>query len=451
MTLAERRRGRSIATTITVGLLSLITVLLTISGVIAYRTYAASQWRTLHSNHRTIADQLAASLASPLWNFDRPTLTKIAEGVFQFPAAAGICIRNADDGSIVHARQRDAQWHDVSTEHEPLAPDSFVEKRPITFGGETIGSLELFASPHVVEATLRSALIAVLSGIAGLDLALVLGLYLLLRRVVLQPLQQIESYALALSSGDPADKLVQSPLRGEMASLHASQRNAYLQLGQLNRRLEAVKDEERRLLSRELHDEMGQTLTALKLRLRLLGRAGAAVDGAGVDELIGLVDRLIERVRKVSVDLRPPLLDELGLESALGAFFDAQVAHTSTVLTLQTSGIAQRFAPEIEMACFRIVQEAVTNIERHSGAQRAQTHVAYEDGRLRLLITDDGRGVSPEDALSKARAGHLGIVGMRERARALGGEFLLSSPPTGGASGGTRIDVTLPASPLPPS
>jgi signal transduction histidine kinase len=74
--------------------------------------------------------------------------------------------------------------------------------------------------------------------------------------------------------------------------------------------------------------------------------------------------------------------------------------------------------------------------------------VAYEDGRLRLLITDDGRGVSPEDALRKARAGHLGIVGMRERARALGGEFLLSSPPTGGTAGGTRIDVTLPAPPL---
>jgi signal transduction histidine kinase len=166
--------------------------------------------------------------------------------------------------------------------------------------------------------------------------------------------------------------------------------------------------------------------------------------------MVAVVDGLIDRVRRITVDLRPPLLDELGLESALQAFVSSQSGLSETQLTLDASGLSQRFAPEIEMACYRIVQEGVTNILRHARARQAEVSVTHAKGRLCIAISDDGAGVSPEQTAARARAGHLGIVGMRERARALGGEFLLASPPAGGATRGTRIEVSLPVAVVAP-
>lgn len=256
------------------------------------------------------------------------------------------------------------------------------------------------------------------------------------------------------SSGGMISDMDTEALRRRLTELEAaveSQRDAYLQVSRLNRRLESARDEERRLLSRELHDELGQMLTALKLRLKMMGRgAGGAsgVEAARVDDAVALVDGLIDRVRKISVDLRPPLLDELGLESALRAFLDSRAKLAATQLHLDASGLRERLDPEIEMTCFRIVQEAVTNVLRHASAERAVVRIRYEDERLTVAIIDDGRGVSREQAHAQARAGRMGLIDMRERARSLGGDFALTSPPSSGQPSGTRIDVTLPARPI---
>ena len=238
-----------------------------------------------------------------------------------------------------------------------------------------------------------------------------------------------------------AAELAEAALRGQLLE---SQREAYEQLSAWHRRLELTKDEERRLLSRELHDELGQTLTALKLRLKIALRGGPTA-GSNVDDALALVDSLIDRVRKISVDLRPPLLDELGLESALRAFIDAQARVAPTRWTLETAGLTHRLTPELEIACFRLVQEAVTNVQRHAHAIRAWVRIARQDEQLSIAVVDDGRGVTSEHAQARAKAGHLGLVGMRERARALGGELSVSSPPVSGEPTGTRIDVLLPA------
>ena len=248
------------------------------------------------------------------------------------------------------------------------------------------------------------------------------------------------------------------------AKLVESQREAYLQLGQWHRSLEIAKDEERRQLSRELHDEMGQSLTALKLRLKMLARgdavqtssatsatsassASSASNTTKLDDTIAVVDDLIERVRKISVDLRPPLLDELGLEAALLAFLESNLSLSRSKLELHTEELPPRLSPELEMACFRIVQEAITNVLRHAHAAHAVVRVRYTAQSLLVSIVDDGRGVSPETMVARAKAGHLGLVGMRERARALGGELTLSSPPASGERFGTRVDAVLPVSP----
>jgi signal transduction histidine kinase len=228
-----------------------------------------------------------------------------------------------------------------------------------------------------------------------------------------------------------------------------SQREAYVQLRAWHRRLELSKDEERRLLSRELHDELGQTLTALKLRLKVLSQVDAA-SGVRVQAALTLVDGLIDRVRKIALDLRPPLLDELGLESALRAFLDSRAQLAGTSWSLETEGLSARLAPEVEMACYRIVQEAVTNVLRHARARTGKVRVAHAQEQLSIAIVDDGCGFSQEHALARAKAGHLGLVGMRERAHALGGELIASSPPSSGEPFGTRIDVRLPAPPFTP-
>jgi signal transduction histidine kinase len=224
-------------------------------------------------------------------------------------------------------------------------------------------------------------------------------------------------------------------------------RTAYDQLGMLHRRLELVKEEERSALARELHDEMGQTLTVLKLHMQLIFRGSGTPTAIQQTELIELVDRLITLVRKITFGLRPTLLDELGLEPALTAFIDNQArTDGGLAIKLDVHGITERLPSEIEHACFRLVQEAITNTARHARAKRASVEVRREQSRLHLSVEDDGVGFSTEEAASKAASGHLGLVGMRERVRLLGGEMAVMSA-SGGVRPGTRVEVTLPATP----
>jgi signal transduction histidine kinase len=214
-------------------------------------------------------------------------------------------------------------------------------------------------------------------------------------------------------------------------------RLAHAHLGQLHGRLDATKEEERRALSRELHDELGQTLTALKLRLQ---RGG---DAPGDVAPLALVDDLIARVRKISVDLRPPLLDEIGLLSALRVYLEGQAALSGLEISLEADdlGERERLPADFEITCFRLVQESVTNAVRHAGAHQVQVRIARVTDRLLLSIRDDGRGFAPASLDDAAARGHLGVVGMRERVRARGGRFRLVSAPGTGAT----VEAELPA------
>jgi signal transduction histidine kinase len=220
----------------------------------------------------------------------------------------------------------------------------------------------------------------------------------------------------------------------------ASLRLAHTHLGQLHQRLDATKEEERRSLSRELHDELGQTLTALKLRLQLGPSAPA-----GEAEPLALIDELITRVRRISVDLRPPLLDEVGLVSALRVYLEGQAALSGLAITLDADepgpGGPPRLPADLEITCFRVVQESVTNAIRHARARRVEVRLARGPDRLLLSIRDDGRGLAAATLDEAAARGHLGVVGMRERVRARGGQLRLTSTP----GVGTNVAAELPA------
>jgi signal transduction histidine kinase len=221
-------------------------------------------------------------------------------------------------------------------------------------------------------------------------------------------------------------------------------RVAYERLGQLHRRLETTKEDERRFLAHELHDELGQSLTALKLQLA--ARAADGATRASNDDSFAIIDDLIARVRRMSGDLRPPLLDEIGLVPALRAFLAAQAELSGVSMTLEArepseDPSAPRLAPDLEITCFRIVQEAITNALRHAGARDLRVRLERGVDRVTLRISDDGHGFDVGVRLEgAAAAGHLGVVGMRERVRALGGGFRLRSRP----GAGTTIEVELP-------
>jgi signal transduction histidine kinase/ligand-binding sensor domain-containing protein len=227
---------------------------------------------------------------------------------------------------------------------------------------------------------------------------------------------------------------------------HTSRREleeTYQELRELTRRLESAKEEERRHISRELHDELGQTLTAAKLHLQLLGRDAA--DAASADRLaesVAMLDSMIGQVRQMSLGLRPPLLDELGLAPALQQFLKGLSQRTGVQIEFDCLPGVGGSAPEVEAAAFRVVQEAVNNALRHAGASRIAVELSRgEDGALLVRIIDDGRGFEPAVIRHRQQRGsHLGLLGMEERVRALGGELVINA----GSGRGCSIEARIP-------
>jgi signal transduction histidine kinase len=208
-------------------------------------------------------------------------------------------------------------------------------------------------------------------------------------------------------------------------------------------KLETTKEDERRFLSHELHDELGQTLTALKLRLQVAARTGG---GSGaLAQPLEIIDDLIARVRRISLHLRPPLLDEIGLVPALRAYLQSQAAVSGVAIDLDAEeapeGTSSRLPPEQEIACFRVVQEAITNVLRHARATRIDVRIARSPRRVSLSVRDDGCGFDPVTLDDAATRGHLGVPGMRERIVARGGQFRLMSTPGHGTAVEVDLDV----------
>ena len=229
-------------------------------------------------------------------------------------------------------------------------------------------------------------------------------------------------------------------LLGKLKAQDQALRGAYDELGLLHRKLVLAREDEQRRIARELHDQLGQMLTALKLKLR----TRAIVSSAAETETLGIVDWLLERVRNLSLDLRPPLLDEMGLVPALEFYLKDQAAVAGITMELDTKHLDAEPGRETQIACFRVVQEAVTNVLRHAQAQTLNVRLEAIGGDVEVTVRDDGSGFVPETTLAEAVArGHMGIVGIRERVRALGGSFAIESAP----GAGTTLRASLPLNP----
>ncbi|MGE0884098.1 MAG: response regulator [Blastocatellales bacterium] len=219
----------------------------------------------------------------------------------------------------------------------------------------------------------------------------------------------------------------------------AERRRAEEELRRLSHRLVEVQENERRNIARELHDEIGQLLTGLKLVIEMAARQPNDQSKTYCRQAQGLVNDLMGRVRDLSLDLRPAMLDDLGLLHALLWQVERYSAQTGIRVLLTHTGIEERnLKPEMETAAYRIVQEALTNIARHAAVDEAKVSVSADAENLCVQIADKGKGFDSQLALAKGASS--GLAGMRERAQLLGGKLMIES--TDGI--GTVVTALLP-------
>jgi signal transduction histidine kinase len=212
---------------------------------------------------------------------------------------------------------------------------------------------------------------------------------------------------------------------------------------ELLRRLVSAQEDERRRLSRELHDGLGQELTALTLGLKALEQAApeGTPDHARLLDVHEVVGRISREAHDLAVELRPTALDDLGLGAALAAYVARWAERTGVAAAFEPIGLEEdRLPPEVESAVYRVVQEALNNVAKHARARRVTVMAAREGGELIVLVEDDGRGFDPQRVGAASGRRSLGLLGMRERVALVGGTLVTES----GEGEGTTVQARIP-------
>lgn len=220
--------------------------------------------------------------------------------------------------------------------------------------------------------------------------------------------------------------------------LHREVRHSRERLESLSHQLLEVQESERRSIARELHDEIGQVLTGLKLTLEMASTDRGEDGQGGLEDAVAGVNDLMDRVHGLILDLRPSMLDDLGLVPALLAHFERYTSQTGVQVRFEHRGLDRRFPSQIETAAYRIVQEALTNVARHAGVREVRV-LTWSDGEaVGVQVEDSGKGFDQAQALGEPS--HSGLAGMRERAVLLGGRVDFDTAP----GAGTRVAALIP-------
>lgn len=376
---------------------------------VAERAGEATAWA------RQLADRLEglARTRPTLWPYDRLALDALVEPLV---------------GPPIDARVR------LDTASHPAIYEAGAARGDAVGGWATVGRGPRAVGRVRVELPAPERAVAVWIGAPIVGLALAAGLFFL-------PLA-------AVRRGDARNRALWQALVEANASLEArvEARTAELrrreaELQALGARLVAVQEEERARISRDLHDDLGQVLTGLRLRLTALEAAADAATRPHLEAALEAVDDGVEAVRRLAHDLRPPALDALGLADAIAGHARSWAAMAGLEVALDLAPVQPDSAAAEVL--FRVCQEALTNIARHADARRVDVHLSPADDGWRLVVEDDGRGFSP----GGGEGAGLGLVGARERVEQAGGYLDLENrdPAPDDTPGGARVLVWLPA------
>jgi signal transduction histidine kinase len=202
--------------------------------------------------------------------------------------------------------------------------------------------------------------------------------------------------------------------------------------------LHDILEEQSRRIAHAVHDEAGQLLAAVFLRLDQASREMAPACGQCFDEIKGMLQLIEVQLREIAHDLRPTILDDLGLVPAIEAFVD-RVSRRHGITITCTSTLTVRLSATVETAIYRIVQESVNNVVKHANATRADIRISHDGRSVECLIQDDGAGFEVNEVLSRKGSRGLGLLGIRERVESVGGELAIRSFP----GNGTTLLITI--------
>jgi two-component system, NarL family, sensor histidine kinase UhpB len=268
-------------------------------------------------------------------------------------------------------------------------------------------------------------------------------------RLALRPLDGITRTIAEVRKGSLRARAARDPFSDPQIETLRETLNAMLdQLDEHGERLRALssqiikaQEEERLRIARELHDETAQALASLLVRQRVAERSPDPESlHRTMADLRALTAEALEGVRRMALELRPTMLDDLGLVAAVEAFARQFSHRTSIPVAVRVTRRPERLPPEVELVAFRVIQEALSNVARHSGATRAEVRLVAGPRVLSISVADDGHGFELESALD-SRQRSLGLFGMRERAALVGGRLSLDSAP----GRGTRVYLETPA------
>lgn len=235
--------------------------------------------------------------------------------------------------------------------------------------------------------------------------------------------------------------------RVEKARLFEAVTQQREQLRTLTARLTEIQETERKELARELHDEMGQSLTAISMNLAAITQELSKECGLPVRDRLAeaklLTDQTLDQIREISLNLRPSMLDDLGLAPTLRWYMNRYAARTGLETEFKVLNLPERLAPEVETALYRITQEGLTNVARHAQARKVSIRLEQFGKMVQVVIQDDGRGFDVDAVLYRKLPDHgAGLLGIRERATLLGGDFDIQAQPGHGA----RLSIVIPLS-----
>jgi signal transduction histidine kinase len=265
--------------------------------------------------------------------------------------------------------------------------------------------------------------------------------------IALTPVRSLETTAARIRAGDHAARAESSVLADRDLERLARTFNEVLdavadqtrRLREMAARAQSATEEERRRLARELHDGIAQSLAALNIRVKLARRAAdSQIRASDLDEVSGGIADAILELRRMARGLRPPALEMLGLAAAVESHARSVTESAGIEARIATESIAGLLSPDAELAVYRIMQESLSNVIRHSGAGAVTLTLAPVDSKVQLLIEDDGKGFDPAGMMTGDRG--LGIFGMRERAAFIGGDIEITSQ----RGRGTRVVLSVP-------